>query len=920
MVKKECFEVFDENSAENDEDDDRINDDLMNVELGDNLFDCTRNKCSRFNGIGDHSIGKIDTDSQSSSGDEEIDGDHFIVLEYKDVKFDYYEKGVDDLTVCLYVKGSFKESLIVDFEEAAFTVKFQTSDSKFFSNFENANETTWFTWRVDLKHAIKPEECSYKSHPTKIEIYLKKKLPSKWDQVAIIKPKKINNTPKPAIFTVEGTALSNNVQNTSKMPVNIWIPSNENHSSPPAPPPFPPPSFSLKPQKVFTELNDPHSHDSLALNRVIPSGNGALHPTIGYTGLENLGNTCFMNSVIQCLSNTEELRDYFMSNHFKEDINEKNPLGTGGNMAISFAVLLKHLWSGQHYSYSPMKLKLLMGEKISQFSGFAQHDAQEYMAYLLDSLHEDVNRIKNKPYFANSISSDSDTQIPDEELADEFWRKYRMRNDSIIVDLFQGQYKSKLVCPKCFKVSITFDPFLYLSIPIPKNQILHSVFFFPLDASKKPVRFLVKLHSDSKVKKLLEAISLRTGVAIDKLQMIHASDGNLQSYLTPDSSIPLLPKTDCSDMLLIFERLTEKEVNEKVCEFVVQQRLKVPHQTNKCSYCKRSPEVGKLRRCTQCYRSSYCNQICQKKDWSEHKKTCLYKPEPVGCPFIITLPHSECTLENLKRIASEYSRHSVDVFDPEIKSTNSDNGDEIDNGFFENDTLFQKRTFVLRNSLLDVTADSDDITIEQFLDTEIPETCYLLMEWLNNEKDSVIVESKDLDHSYDILEAERVHNEKFDINLEECLQMFTEPEILSPQEAWYCPRCKEHREASKQLSLWRLPQLLVIQLKRFSFKSLMFREKIDKLVKFPILGLDLSNYCCSNRLIQQRPLYDLYAVINHYGGMFGGHYTAFAKTSYQRRKLGWRLFDDSRVEDIDEENIVTRNAYILFYRLRESSE
>lgn len=56
--------------------------------------------------------------------------------------------------------------------------------------------------------------------------------------------------------------------------------------------------------------------------------------------------------------------------------------------------------------------------------------------------------------------------------------------------------------------------------------------------------------------------------------------------------------------------------------------------------------------------------------------------------------------------------------------------------------------------------------------------------------------------------------------------------LLSPLR--YCPQCKQHREASKQLLLWRLPNVLIVQLKRFSFRSFIWRDKINDLVEFPV--------------------------------------------------------------------------------------
>lgn len=122
------------------------------------------------------------------------------------------------------------------------------------------------------------------------------------------------------------------------------------------------------------------------------------------------------------------------------------------------------------------RIQAIVASKASQFTGYAQHDAQEFMAFLLDGLHEDLNRIQNKPY-TETVDSDGRpdevrvgargghisgiSQAPGlldlhhsapQVVAEEAWQRHKMRNDSFIVDLFQGQYKSKLVCPVCAKV------------------------------------------------------------------------------------------------------------------------------------------------------------------------------------------------------------------------------------------------------------------------------------------------------------------------------------------------------------------------------------------------------------------------------------------------------------------------------------
>lgn len=173
------------------------------------------------------------------------------------------------------------------------------------------------------------------------------------------------------------------------------------------------------------------------------------------------------------------------------------------------------------------------------------------------------------------------------------------------------------------------------------------------------------------------------------------------------------------------------------------------------------------------------------------------------------------------------------------------------------------------------------------------------------------------------------------LSLHRCLQHFTADEILDEENAWYCSKCKEHRQAHKKLSFWHLPDVLIVGLKRFEYRSRAsmhelgrprfssYREKIDTFVDFPIDGLDMSPYCDPNSdSLGGSTIYDLFGVCNHYGRMGFGHYVAMARdwdvTAGEDDELGrnWYCYDDESVQPIDEKSVKTNAAYILFYRRR----
>ena len=238
----------------------------------------------------------------------------------------------------------------------------------------------------------------------------------------------------------------------------------------------------------------------------------------GQIGGRNLGNTCFMNSSIACLSNCTELTYYFLKGDYLKDINEENNLGMRGELAKEWGNLMKQYWVENTRVGDPSDFKYTIGRKAERFRGYGQQDSNEFMSVFLDYLNEDLNKATKKEYVELNEKMEDET---DEDCSKRFWEVNLKRNDSIVTDLFCGQFKSTITCPKCQWINITFDPFDTINLPlltqIRRNEYKYGYnenleqfkfFYIPSDVLRHPYCLIIKnINNGEEIGKVIDRIA-----------------------------------------------------------------------------------------------------------------------------------------------------------------------------------------------------------------------------------------------------------------------------------------------------------------------------------------------------------------------------------------------------------------------------
>ncbi|GMR47534.1 hypothetical protein PMAYCL1PPCAC_17729 [Pristionchus mayeri] len=543
--------------------------------------------------------------------------------------------------------------------------------------------------------------------------------------------------------------------------------------------------------------------------------------TRGVCGLSNLGNTCFMASAVQCLSNVPEITEYFLTDQYLTDLNVSNPLGTEGHLAKVYGHLMKDMWSGRQDSIVPRNFKSVIGKFAPRFSGYAQQDSQELLAFLLDGLHEDLNRIKEKPYVEER---DPPEGMPQKEIAEEAWTNYKKRNDSIIVDKVHGQLRSTLVCPQCSKISIKFDPFCFLSVPVPaKEHIFRMKFVVLFNPTKKWAKFSLGITRSTTVADAAALISESLGEKIELVMFTVDVGGKARLY---ESSQPIAERSKY--------------------ETIYAWQVKLPVKGNELVI---ANTVG------------------------EHRLKTL--------PIMFTIPGGSSE-ESVK----EFADHEVIPFVKDV---------------------FMKKSLI-KGSDDEAEKEEEMEEINEKCETEVKKSNEGWIANLSFEDTSIL---EDLRGSGLIEREKSVPEPKQDVALIDCINLFTREEQLSEQDSWYCPNCKEHVRAMKKLDIWKLPQILIVHLKRFQY-SRWSREKIDTAVAIPGKDFHLRDILANDS--HEDTIYDLIAISHHMGGLGGGHYTAGARNGDT-----WYYFNDAHASKASPPyGSPSSSPYMLVYRRRDS--
>ncbi|CAG9332096.1 unnamed protein product [Blepharisma stoltei] len=645
----------------------------------------------------------------------------------------------------------------------------------------------------------------------------------------------------------------------------------------------------------------------------------------GATGLVNIGNTCFMNSILQPISNTPLLNHFFSSEAHIKHINHDNPDGSKGKISYELQNVLQELWNGSQPSYRPNSFLNIFSQIHSQFRGYEQHDSHEFLRILLDSLHEDLNRRVENIERHQILSLSNPSPQEEKKASQEQWELLQGSRGSVISDLCGGQTRNVLKCEKCNDITTLFEMFMDLSIPLPNEQSELSIRITVILRPPNPiVRYILKLKKNCEISDLFEKLNTLTGVSPQNFLFAHVNHSYADDLFYPKNIMDCI-LNDESD-LYAFEVIDDIEQAEMAGKLTLKREnvegwrklLKKGQQidVNSAEYGWIEGQIADIRGiqveihlnteipstvCLSKFDESLAPLRTHTKNDNKiihllitHSRKGLLSYEFFGIPQVLSIGNWY-TWKDLN--------NQLDLLCKEVT---------IKTYYTSKTTPSNLSFFLLKNSDMKCAL----CTKEKCQGCECPRNNDTL-KWIEKNQKSVFVcifwRNPGLYKYVIIKEIEDLAV----FSIDQCLEKFTQTETLEAK----CEKCS-HDKKQSQIEIWRVPDILIVHLKRFSFDGNGFK-KLSNLVTFPLTYLDLSSIMANTEnktgitisTTKENYMYDLFAVVNHSGSVEGGHYTCFCLNAENEKR--WLYYDDNLVFEVtgDVENeIITSKAYILFYR------
>ena len=679
----------------------------------------------------------------------------------------------------------------------------------------------------------------------------------------------------------------------------------------------------------------------------------------GIVGLANLGNTCYINSSLQCLSNTEDLTKYFLSGEFSKEINSGNS-SSKGEISNAYYKLINKMWKGTKPIISPNDLRYAICQKEEKFCNNEQQDSQEFLLALLDNLHDDLNRVTNKQY-KELKEKQNDESV--EEASNRYWEYHKSRENSIIVDLFHGQYKSSIKCLTCGNESITFDTYMNLQLPIPSKKMQDQIKLFLSNGTY--IKLSIKLNEKTEIKDIIlkALLYLDYKKYLDYLTSTKI-ENNIYNYnnkvvpqdllynniivaeFSNDLKLTNIYKTSYQNINNINDTNNNKDNNNN--------DNNENNDNNDINNIDENKKVKKKNKINLKFLNIYNKD---KKDKNNDN---------------VQIPYDKEKIEN---IYEKNKNREIVLFEKNINSNDKDNIDifvypvaevalkGIIGSNFQTKKLSYPIVITIKKSgrltelysaikqklskfLIKSQIDTNSILIgfphfsENWQNFKISSKICPICEAKYNNNLKYCLLSKNVccgDRIIDIINkmgedrplilfaASQIYNpnseiykgiqlkpsktkKESELTIYDSLELFNKEEILDGEEKWYCSKCSKNQKAKKKMEIYRTPDYLIIQLKRFKQRGMIMRNilgsKNEALIDYKEI-LNLNDFVVGPD--KEKSIYLLYGVVIHKAFLNGGHYYSFCKNNGN-----WLYYNDSEVGYC--QNPIDKDAYLLFYK------